>query len=212
MRKFAGNNPKNDPILKRYLGGFGVALGPTLWTTVFGSNTQSGPYGMYHAWHGITRFDHDVATVNLFLNRVSPWMNVASWLPYEGKVELTNKQARTADVRIPGWLELDDVKTSINGLPVKPSRAGHHLIFRKLKPGDIVRLEFNQPESIDQYFVPSNQREIAIQLRGSTVLDLAPRDQDPTVIPLLKRDQMKANKAPMHKVRRFASQNILPLQ
>jgi hypothetical protein len=86
------------------------------------------------------------------------------------------------------------------------------LIFRKLKPGDIIRLEFDQPESIDQYYVPSNQREIAIQLRGSTVLDLAPRDQDPTVIPLLMRDHMKAKMAPMHKVKRFASENILPLQ
>jgi len=153
-----------------------------------------------------------VATVNLFLNRVSPWMNVASWLPYEGKVELTNKQAHTADVRIPGWLELDDVKASINGRPVEPSRAGHHLIFRKLKPGDIIRLEFAQPESIDQYFVPSNQRKLAIHLRGSTVLDLSPRDHDPTVIPMMMRDHMKADKAPMHTVRRFASDNILPLQ
>ena len=115
-------------------------------------------------------------------------------------------------MRIPGWLELDDVKSSINGQPVEPSRAGHHLIFRKLKPGDIIRLEFNQPESIDQYFVPSNQRKLAIHLRGSTVLDLSPRDQDPTVIPIMMRDQMKAKKAPMRKVRRFASENILPLQ
>lgn len=212
MRKFSGNNPKNDLVLKRYLGGFGVALGATLWTTVFGSNSQSGPYGMYHAWHAITRFDHGVATVNLFLNRVSPWMNVASWLPYDGKVELTNKQAHTADVRIPGWLELDDVKTSINGVPVEPSRAGHHLIFRKLKPGDVIRLEFDQPESVDQYFVPSNQRKLAIHLRGSTVLDLSPRDHDPTVIPMMMREHLKAKKAPMHKVRRFASENILPLQ
>ena len=75
-----------------------------------------------------------------------------------------------------------------------------------------IRLEFDQPESIDQYFVPSNQRKLAIHLRGNTVLDLSPRDHDPTVIPMMMRDHMKAHETPMHTVRRFASENILPLQ
>ena len=36
-------------------------------------------------------------------------MDIESWLPYEGKVVLRNKQARAAMVRIPGWLEMDEV-------------------------------------------------------------------------------------------------------
>ncbi|MFO1094303.1 MAG: hypothetical protein U0992_13505 [Planctomycetaceae bacterium] len=64
--------------------------------SVAGCCTANGAQGYYYAWHGITRFDQGVATVNLFLNRASPWMDIDSHLPYAGKVVLHNKTAHTA--------------------------------------------------------------------------------------------------------------------
>ena len=84
-------------------------------------------YRLGHFWavsrlarHHAVRQASGVATVNLFLNRASEWMNVASWLPYQGKVELTNKRATRADVRIPGWVDIKQVKCFKNNAPIRP--------------------------------------------------------------------------------------------
>ena len=61
-----------------------------------GCCSGNGTQAMYYAWHSTVRFKDAVATVNLLLNRASPWMDVSSYLPYEGKVVLKNKQARRA--------------------------------------------------------------------------------------------------------------------
>ena len=68
---------------------------------MYGCCSVNGANSLYYAWHGITRFDEGVATVNLFLNRASAWMDIDSYLPYEGKVVLHNKLARLARVPHP---------------------------------------------------------------------------------------------------------------
>ena len=53
--------------------------------------TANGNQGFYFAWEGITRRNGNLAEVNLWLNRRSPWLDVWSWLPYEGKLVMQNK-------------------------------------------------------------------------------------------------------------------------
>jgi len=213
MRKLAGNDPKNDAMLDRFMGGFGVGIEMTaMEPEAAGCCSYSGPKGLYYAWHGITRFERGVAKVNMFLNRVSPWMNVASWLPYEGKVVLTNKQAHTADVRIPGWLDMDDLKCAINGQTVQPARVGRHLIFRLLKAGDTIQLDFAVPETTDRYYDCRIKATRTIQFRGNTVVDIQPRSLDSKLYLMYQREHMKATKAPMHKVKRFVADEAMLLQ
>jgi hypothetical protein len=184
---------------------------------MFGSNIASGTFGLYHAWHGITRFDKTtgVATVNLFLNRTSEWMNVASWLPYEGKVELTNKQATKADIRIPGWVDIKQVKCFKNEVPLHPGRHNHRLLIQDLAARDVIRLEFPQPESTDYYYLPTFSHNYEISWRGSTVVGIQPRDGGfpgyAPQWPILQRDHMKSNTVDMIHVKRFVPQNLLPL-
>ncbi len=45
-----------------------------------------GNMGIFYAWDGILRYNDGVARVNLLLNRASPWMDIDSYLPFEGKV------------------------------------------------------------------------------------------------------------------------------
>ena len=96
MRTMAGGDPADDALLERFVGGCGAgeptAIKPEISTTASLSTAAA----FYYAWHGITRFDHGLAQVNLFLNRASPWMDVESYLPFEGKVILRNKQAEAA--------------------------------------------------------------------------------------------------------------------
>jgi hypothetical protein len=143
-------------------------------------------------------------------------MNVASWLPYQGKVELTNKQATGVDVRIPGWVDISQVRCFKNDAPVHAARHNHRLFIQGLVPGDVIRLEFPQPVSTDHYYLPTFSHNYAITWRGSTVVDIEPRDGAfpgyPPQWPILQRDHMKsANTVEVRRVKRFVSEKVLPL-
>src|SRR5262249_37450676 len=154
--------------------------------------------------------------VNLFLNRTSPWMNVASWLPYQGKVELTNKQATSADVRIPGWVDINQVKCFKNNAPIHAARHNHRLFIQNLTPGDVIRLEFPQPDSAPLYYPPTSPHNPALGGGASPVGDRGPRGGaspgSPPQWPILQRDHMKtANSVEVRSVKRFVSDKVLPL-
>ena len=60
----------------------------------------NGTQALYYAWSKIIEPRGEAVQVNLLLNRVSPWMDIDSYLPYEGKVVLHNKTAKAACA---GW-------------------------------------------------------------------------------------------------------------
>jgi hypothetical protein len=210
MRKVAGGKPDNDGLRRQFLGGFACG-NPTViqLNTLAGCCTANGAQGICYAWHGITRFEDGVATVNLFLNRAAPWVDVDSYLPYEGKVVLHNKQAHTALVRIPGWVDQAKVSCFVNDKPVRPTRTGRYLLVQHLKPGEEVRLEFPVPVQTDKYTI--HGKEYTVTFRGSTVVEITPQDADPKKYHLYPREGLKADKAPLHKVKRFVAEKVFPL-
>ena len=137
-------------------------------------------------------------------------MDVDSYLPYEGKVELHNKEARMALVRIPNWVEMNEVKCFVNGRATEPAQSRRYLIFENLRKGETIRLGFPNPKTKDEYTIAGTRYQVT--LRGSTVLDIDPRVQGPDQFPLYQRSQYWAERAPMHTVRRFVAENVLPLQ
>lgn len=209
MRAAAGGDASLDPMLSRFIGGFGSAR-PTYNMWIAGCCTANCTMGLYYAWHGITRFQDGIATVNLFLNRASTWMDVDSYLPYEGKVVLRNKGAHTAMVRVPAWLRGHRISARIGSRSVQPRQAGSFLMFEGLKAGDEVTLTFPVPQTTQEYTLSSVKYQLVF--RGSTVVDVSPRVEDPKMYPIFKRDHMKANKAPMLNVKRFVPHRVLPLQ
>lgn len=212
MRRATGGTSEHDAILKRYLGGFGNAspVGvPHHLCDLAGCCTANGSEALYYAWHGITRFHDNVATVNLFLNRASAWMDVDSYLPFEGKVVLHNKQARTALVRVPSWVDPGEIKSWVNGRATHPAQAGRFLVFDNLRPKDDVRLEFPVREEKDKYTIDG--KEYAVTFRGSTLVDISPRDTDPKDYPLYEHLNFTADQAPMRTVNRFIADRLIPL-
>jgi hypothetical protein len=199
------------PNIEDFVGGFTETPSPAVASPVmYGCCSANGSIGLYYAWHGITRFDGGVATVNLFLNRASSWMHIDSYLPYEGKVELHNRQARMALVRIPNWVEMKEVKSFIDNAAARPASSGRYLIFDGLQKGAKIRLEFPNPKTKEEHTIGGERYQVSF--RGSTVMDIEPRPKDPGLIPLYQRSHYKAEKAPMRTVRRFAPDKILPLQ
>jgi hypothetical protein len=229
FRAVAGTEPgsEDDVMLKRFIGGF--SNGSPNYQGQFdmaGCCTANGGQAIYYAWHGITRFNRGVATVNLFLNRVSPWMDVMSHVPYEGRVELHNKQAVAALVRIPRWVDRNHVQYTVNGRQVRPRNVGHSVLFQGLDKGDRIRLDFPIETYTDHYTIGGKTYEVLF--KGSTVIRVkGPADNDTgplfdgmgqplegseiRLYKMYNRENYLADKAPVRMIRRFEADQLIPL-
>jgi hypothetical protein len=88
---------------------------------------------IYYIWASIVDMEDDTLRVNLPLNRASPWADIHSYLPYEGKLVVQmkpakketktfsdlmlddNSAARDVLIRIPEWANWNRVSCTIDG-------------------------------------------------------------------------------------------------
>jgi hypothetical protein len=237
VERVVQNSPKKQPeghpgqvstdkVLDRILGIFGSYLMPTCVVTdrngtdpdgggrIMQCCTANAARGIAYAWDGILDVDGDQVQVNLLLNRASPWLDVNSYLPYEGKIVILNKTARRVAVRIPSWVNRRKIKASVNGATRQAPWIGAYQVFDDLKPGEAVQIEFPVPQQtvhLSAKMTPVGQKEntaYSITFRGSTAVDISPRDESPAAYPMYQRDAMKADRTPMKTVERCVTTKI----
>ena len=166
--------------------------------------------------------------MNLLLNRASPWIDVDSYLPYEGKVVIRNKTARKLSVRIPGWVDQRAVQSVVNEKKSSPFWAGRYLVFEGLAPKDVVTITFPMVETTETYTLkwkqedfwfegtnpgtdwkaPAKPDQFTFRIKGNTVIEVTPKYEGGEYA-LYQRDYFKQNKAPMKEVTRFVSDRVV---
>ena len=203
-----------DNVIERSLGVFGGTSLPTSlpnpWVML--CCTGNGTQGLYYAWEGAVRETGETAQVNLLLNRAAKLLDVDSFLPYEGRVVIRNKAARRAVVRIPWWVNRRDVQADVSGKAVTLERLGNRLLFDDLKPGDVTTLRFPIRETTARYTVNAHtpqEQLYTCTFRGSTLVDISPRDDSPTSYPFYLRDHLRQGAAPMKTVERFVPDRVI---
>jgi len=180
--------------------------------TSLGCCAGNGTQGLYYAWEGIVREQGDTAQVNLLLNRAARLLDVDSYLPYEGRVVLRNKAARRISVRIPFWVSRRDVRVRVGGAERPLEWVGNYLVLDCLRPGQEAVVSFPVRESTASYTVNANTSEEKVYsctFRGSTLVDISPRDTSPTTYPLYLREHLRADRAPMKTVERFVPSRLI---
>ncbi len=226
LEQLGGSTPDSDPpegrppfpgerltenVIERSLGAFGAMSFPSGLPEPFvaGCCTGNGTQGLYYAWEGIVRERGDTAQVNLLLNRAAKLLDIDSHLPYEGKVVLHNKSARRISVRIPFWVDRQEIRVQVGGTDRRLDWLGNSLVLDDLQPGDEVTLTFPIRETSASYTVNAQspaEEVYTCTFRGSTLVDISPRDPSPTMYPFYLRDHLRdhqASKAPMKTVERF---------
>jgi len=215
-----------DDVLDRLVGGFASCIEPT-WGMGWYTQCCNGniPQGLYKAWSAILRPQGDGVQVNLLLNRASPWLDVDSYLPYEGKAVLKIKTARSASVRIPRWADRRAVRATVNGVERPNLWLGNYLLLRELRPNDVATIEFPMVATVERWTEKTYETTYTCEFRGNTLVDISPREDRPRTLkcgmddgsvlpcatgyPIYRRDHMKTDRAPMKTVERYVAPRVV---
>jgi len=236
------SNPKDttDNVVQRNVGCYlSDSCHPTLippgnlwWTLCCPGNCTP---ALYYAWESIVRYHGTTAQINLLLNRASPWLDIDSYLPYEGKVVIHNKTARKLAVRIPRWVRKSTIKAKVGDRAVPLAWLGNYLQIEPILPKDQITITFPVTATTEQYtllwdpqvmqagvntiaFCPestnpgkSNPAQplrpvtYTMMFKGNTLVDIAPRATGPGY-PLYQRTaQRNGTTAPMKNVTRYVA-------
>jgi hypothetical protein len=207
MKKDAGRDNETVPDwlsldIERAIGCFSGWALPNDWgaMSMHGCCTGNASRTIYWIWDSIVTRDNGVVKVNLLMNRTSQWLDVDSYLPYEGKVVLKIKEAEVVMVRIPEWTDRDKVKCTVGVRDAEYDWSGNWIAARSLKSGDRVEITF--PMKTETLFrVIGADTTYTLTIKGYTVVDIAPKGE---ICPSYRRDHYKLNTAPVKKVTRFA--------
>ena len=136
--------------------------------------------------------------VNLLLNRASPWADVNSHIPYQGRVDVNVKQAHELSIRIPEWVKAKDARCQVNGKERSLSWQSRYAVVGRVKSGDGVTLTFPIAERIDRVQVEGH--EYTLVRKGNDVINVDPPGKNH---PLYERDHYRENQTRFKSIQRF---------
>lgn len=174
--------------------------------------TGNGTQGLYYAWEGALREQDGQAQVNLLLNRASPGLDIDSYLPYEGKVIIHNRTMNRLAIHISAWVGRREVQLHVAGEPRRYDWAGNYLLVDGLQPGQTIQLDFPVAETTYTYTAAAGTQEekaFTCTFRGSTLVEIDPKDEGPSTYPLYQRAQMRQAQAPMVSKTRFVAERTV---
>ena len=208
-----------DHVIERTMGGFSSSRTPLKINSGLCCCTH-GNMGTFYAWDGALRYTDGRAQVNLLLNRASPWLDVDSHLPFQGKVVLRNKAAREIWVRIPLWVDSKQVRCQVGGKSARPEWLGRYVRFENVDRGKSVSIEFPVEERSETWTTPPNLtpantiilRELPaagavfnMKFRGNTLVELTPPLAPGSWLYQQRPAQFSAKEAPMKEVTRYVT-------
>jgi len=208
-------NETADKVAERNIGGFAGWAAPNDFThrylgyesSIMHCCMGNGTRAMYYVWEHIVDHRDDELRVNLVLNRASPWADVYSHVPYEGRVEIkAKKQCRDLAIRIPEWIESGSpqVKAMRGGSAVPITWGGRYVRTGPVNPGDRIAITFPiETQTLKQTIAGT---AYTLEIKGNTVVSISPRGENG---PLYRREAMRADKAPTTQVKRFVAEQPL---
>ena len=150
-----------------------------------------GPRALYFVWNNAVEKRGDELYVHLQVNRDTPWLEVISLLPFQGKVQILCKDNLSLCWRVPVWAK-SKVKATVAGKPVSARQHGQYLKVTHLRKGQTVKFEFPLLKEKRKDFIRGE--EFTTTWRGDTVVAISPPEMK---YPLYKREHMNVDKPPL---------------
>lgn len=165
-------------------------------TGVEGCCLGAGIRACFLVWDNVVRKKGDTVWVNLAFSRNSPWIEVISYQPYVGRLDLLVHDAPKLRVRLPVWVAERDIQVSVRDklLPVKISPQ-HYLELDGLKKDDYLKIEYPlRREKITEAVLAFHGEEYKVRWRGDSVVNIEPQGEK---YPLYEREWMEQDSAPL---------------
>ncbi|RKZ72813.1 MAG: hypothetical protein DRQ57_16330 [Gammaproteobacteria bacterium] len=210
----------SDRVVERNIGSFAgwssgndwVASNPDDWQRWQGPGIMhccmgSGARCIFYIWQHMLQYDEGQLKINLLLNRASPWADVDSYIPYEGRVKVKIKQAcKSLEVRMPQWIANDSkyVSCTVNNKVREFIWQDRYLALGSMEKGDEVDISFPIGERTVEERIGGVDYTLII--KGNTVVNIDPPGKN---YPLYQREHYRSNSARLKKVKRFVSDKII---
>ncbi len=172
-------------------------LGPGIQTCCLGNCTRA----MYYVWHHMIEKVDGTLRVHLMLNRASPWADIHSYRPYEGRVQIHLKQDfQQVSIRVPAWIEdgSDEIVATRDGHPAPLQWNDRYVTIMANRAGQILEISFPIHQRETEAVI--GRRPYRLLFKGSTLINVDPPGER---IPLYERDRYRASKATLQNVERF---------
>ena len=161
--------------------------------TIEGCCIGGGMRGLFLAYQNAIHETPDEIRVNLLLSTGTDSLEVASYMPFEGRMDLYPKTSKPISVRCPPWLDPESVRIDAPaGLAHKTELKTRYLRLSNTRAGSTIVLRFAQPEQEKTHVVAG--RSYRALWRGDTVLALQPQGAP---YPIFQREAMRATQAPL---------------
>jgi hypothetical protein len=214
-RKPVKFNEIGEKVPERSIGAFAGWAAPNDWVYSYkgiGASIQHCCTGnstrtLYYIWEHILEYKDSQLRINLLLNRASPWADVYSHIPYQGRVEVkVKKPCGDLSLRVPEWIETGNsqVTAKLGTNPRPLIWEGRYVRTGPVNPGDTVVLTF--PIATRTLTETIADTAYTLEIRGNTIVSMSPAGEN---MPLYSREYMKADRAPTIKVKRFVAEQSL---
>jgi hypothetical protein len=137
---------------------------------MMGCCNAHGVHGLYLLWHHAVQKRKRGVFINLLFTRAAPWVDVHSYLPFEGKVTVKIHKAPTVFIRVPRSVPRKDVNVDCAGKAWM--WVGMYVRISDLKPNDRVTVSYPLMEEEETVSVLRDTYQI--RWRGNTVISIDP--------------------------------------
>jgi flagellar biosynthesis chaperone FliJ len=197
-------------VAERVKGGWACSSTPNDWvgtktspdSSQMSSCCVTGAEALYFVWSNIVTKNDDGVWVNLLLNRATKWVDVNSYSPYEGRVEVTVKNTTDLFIRLPEWVDKSKVAVTIDGAVQPVSWRGDYVQLSRLIRGQEVTVTYPLRHLTETFYLipekssPMESNRYTITWKGDTVISISPKGR---YYPLYQREYYESDKAPMVK-------------
>ena len=197
-------------VPERNLGAFASWPAPNDWYVGDGHGiaqccTVTAARTMYWIWDRALQYREGDLSVNLLLNRPSPWADIESHIPYAGRVDVKIKQAVNLRVRLPDWASPQETRCRLNDADRRVEWDGRYCKVGAVAPGDTVTLTFPIGERTDVVHIEKDR--FTLLRRGNDVVSIDPPGR---IHPLYQRQHYRDGVTRWRTTSRFVSNEIIP--
>jgi len=135
--------------------------------------TGNAARAIFYVWDNMIEYDAaGRLKLHLLLNRASPWADIDSYIPYEGRVDIKMKMAAGLEVRIPEWVKAEEVVCSVDGTSTQLSFQGRYAIIDRIQNGSLVTFTFPISERTVEEII--GEVPYTLIIKGNDVVSIDP--------------------------------------